>query len=177
MKHQLLVIAFTACCTLMLGQSQWSGTAEFTVEAEDVKPGDWDYIPQSVQYDTDGVHWRIVEQGTSFERVWIGEHGADRYHILFHFLGNAVELQEDCAPVGVKSLPWGPPPCPWAQGASAERVAVNDGPVRYALVLTDIREERPSSWGRKHFDLPPGYLPIDKMGLAALLQRLSRTSD
>lgn len=177
MKHLLLVIAFTASCTLMLGQSKWSGTAEFTVEAEDVKPGDWDYIPQSVQYETDGVRWRIVEQGTSFERVWIGEHGAESFHILFHFLGNAVELREGCAPVSVEPLPWGIPPCPWAQGASAEQVAVADGPVRYTLALVKSRPERPGSWSRNHFDLPPGYEPIDKMGLAALLQRLSRTSD
>ena len=177
MKHLFCILAVAAANTLAFGQSEWSGTAEFTVEAEDVKAGDWDYIPQSVQYETDGVHWRILEQGTSFERIWMGRHGADRYHILFHFLGNAVELEERCAPEVAEALPWGMPPCPWAEGASAGQVAVTDGPVQYTLVLVASRTAHPNSWSRKHFDLPHGYEPIDKIGLAALLQRLNRSSE
>jgi hypothetical protein len=54
---------------------------------------------------------------------------------------------------------------------------VNDGPVRYELKERGVRAVKRSGWDRKHFGLPRGYEPIDKPGLAALLQSLGRSID
>lgn len=177
MKHLLVFLGLAAVCASACGQSGWSGTAEFTVEPLNVNASDWDYIPQSVVYETDGKNWRIVERGTSFERVWIGQHTADRYHILFHFLGNAVELEATCEAGVVRSTTWGIPPCPWADAATEDRVVITDGPVQYALERSSSTAAKPTWWDRGHFDIPPGYEPIDKPGLAALLHTISSPSD
>ena len=73
------------------------------------------------------------EQGTSFERIWLGAHGAPTHHILFHFLGHAVELEERCTGEPIAQFEWGPVPCPWSIDASRSLLFVNDGPVRYEL--------------------------------------------
>ena len=54
---------------------------------------------------------------------------------------------------------------------------VSDGPVRYELNEQSKRTVKCSNWDRKHFELPNGYEPIDKPGLAALLQSLGRPLD
>ena len=52
-----------------------------------------------------------------------------------------------------------------------------ENPVRYELNEQSKRAVKRSSWDRKHFDLPNGYEPIDKPGLAALIQSMGSVSD
>lgn len=173
MKHGLLLLG---CLWALLanGQTPWSGMVEFAVEPLAVEAGDWDYIPQTVTYETNGKDWRILERGTSFERIWIGRHGAPEYHILFHFLGHAVELLEACESGDVlEARDWGVPPCPWTKALPSGELEIQDGPARYALRLESVTAAKPTWWDRGHFAMPPGYEPMDKLGLAALMQSLA----
>lgn len=177
MKNGLLLLG---CFwgVLANGQTPWSGVVEFAVEPIAMEDGDWDYIPQTVTYETNGADWRILERGTSFERIWLGRHGAAEYHILFHFLGHAVELLEGCPPADGNTndwqgTEWGVPPCPWLAAVQAGALHINDGPARYALRLESMTEAKPTWWDRRHFAMPPGYEPMEKFGLAALMQSLA----
>ena len=158
-------------------QGAWSGEVIFDVTPRQATESQWDYLPQTVTYETNGEAWRILEQGTSFERVWIGEHGAPTHHILFHFLGHAVELKERCASESIAQFDWGPAPCPWIVEAENAVLFVSDGPVRYELNERSKRTVKRSNWDRKHFELPNGHEPIDKPGLAALIQSMGSVSD
>ena len=158
-------------------QGAWSGEVVFEVTPRQANESQWDYLPHTVTYETNGEAWRILEQGTSFERVWLGEHGAATHRILFHFLGHAVELEERCAGEPIAQFDWGPAPCPWNFDAGSAVLFVSDGPVRYELNELTKRAVKRSEWTRKHFDLPSGYEPIDKPGLAALLHTLHRPLD
>ena len=158
-------------------QDTWSGAVIFDVTPRQATESQWDYLPHTVTYETNGEAWRILEQGTSFERVWIGEHGTPTHHILFHFLGHAVELEERCTGEPIAQFDWGPAPCPWNVDEERAVLFVSDGPVRYELNEQSKRAMNRSNWDRKHFDLPNGYEPIDKPGLAALLQSLGRPLD
>lgn len=175
MKFLLTVMTLTGIA-FANAQSGWSGEAIFDVNPVEASESQWDYIPHTITYQTDGEHWRVLEQGTSFERIWIGNHGASDYHILFHFLGHAIELEEPCPPGRTAALEWGAVPCPWSD-ASSEEIRVKDGPVQYALLQRSVRSIPHAGWSRNHFDLPSGYEPIDKPGLAALLQSLGQTRD
>lgn len=176
MKRLLLCWMLTGC-SFADAQDGWTGEVIFDVTPGQADQGQWDYIPHTVTYQTDGQAWRILEQGTSFERIWLGAHGAPTHHILFHFLGHAVELEERCTGEPIAQFEWGPVPCPWSIDASRSLLFVNDGPVRYELKERSVRAVRRSEWDRKHFGLPRGYEPIDKPGLAALLQSLGRSLD
>lgn len=176
MKHLLL-------CLMLVGhavsgaQDAWSGEVVFDVDPRLANESQWDYLPHTVTYETNGEAWRILEQGTSFERIWLGEHSAPTHHILFHFLGHAVELEEDCKNTRIAQFDWGPAPCPWNVDAGGTVLFVSDGPVRYDLKEQTKRAVKRSEWDRRHFELPNGYEPIDKPGLAALLQSLGRSLD
>jgi len=158
--------------------SNWSGSVEYVVSPGDTEPTSWDYLPQSITYQTDGVHWRIDERGTSFERIWLGQHGATTYHVLFHFLGHAVELLETCPTltrVESMDVKGKPAPCPWQSEAHLileEEMTLTDGPAEYTIEQTQKQSMVSRYWPRGHFDLPKGYEPMDKIGLAALLSRL-----
>lgn len=158
-------------------QGAWSGEVVFDVTPRQATESQWDYLPHTITYETNGEEWRILEQGTSFERVWLGKHGVPTHHILFHFLGHAVELEERCTSESIAQFDWGPAPCPWNVEAESAVLFVSDGPVRYELNVQTKRVVKRSNWDRKHFDLPHGYEPIDKPGLAALLQSLGQSLD
>ncbi len=158
-------------------QGAWSGEVVFDVTPRQATESQWDYLPHTITYETNGEEWRILEQGTSFERVWLGKHGVPTHHILFHFLGHAVELEERCTSESIAQFDWGPAPCPWNVEAESAVLFVSDGPVRYELNVQTKRAVKRSNWDRKHFDLPHGYEPIDKPGLAALLQSLGQSLD
>ncbi|MAI22473.1 MAG: hypothetical protein CL828_00290 [Crocinitomicaceae bacterium] len=156
-------------------QSDWSGEVVFDVNPLHTSKSQWDYIPHTIIYQTNGERWRVLEQGTSFERVWIGEHAAPEHHILFHFLGHAVELESSCSAKRTPQFKWGLAPCPWSTDALGEKLFVQDGPVQYALTERSLHTVKHSDWDRKHFHLPGGYEPMDKPGLSALLQSLGQT--
>lgn len=174
---RLLLFLMLAGHAVAGAQEAWSGEVVFDVTPRQANESQWDYLPHTVTYETNGEAWRILELGTSFERIWLGEHSAPSHHILFHFLGHAVELEERCKSAQNTQLDWGPAPCPWNIDAGSAVLYVSDGPVSYELKALTKRTVKSSEWDRKHFDLPGGYEPIDKPGLAALLQSLGRTVD
>lgn len=176
-----------ACCLGLAGVSlaqtsaPWSGRIAYRVEPLTETPEHWDYLPRTVVYETNGQEWRIAEEGTSFERIWLGAHDADAYYVLFHFLGHAVELLEPC-PMSGTSTETGDPthpqaPCPWIVPELGERMVLNDGPARYELVQANREVVDASNWPSAHFEVVSGYEPMDKMGLAALLSRLEGKFD
>ena len=174
---RLLLCLMLAGHAVAGAQGAWSGVVVFDVTPRQADESQWDYLPHTVTYETNGEAWRILEQGTSFERVWLGKHGVPTHHILFHFLGHAVELEEFCAGESTAQFDWGLAPCPWNVDEERAVLFVSDGPVRYDLSERTKRAVKYSEWKRRHFDLPGGYEPIDKPGLAALLQSLGRPLD
>ena len=89
-----LVVTTSLIFTASLN-AQWSGTVVYAVQTEnDFQPKGLDYLPQQVILETNGQQFRILETGTDFERVWLMDE--DEAHVLFHFLGHAVELLEPC---------------------------------------------------------------------------------
>ena len=160
-------------------QSQnWSGRIEYVVSPGDLEATRWDYLPQTITYETDGTHWRIDERGTSFERIWLGQHGASTYRVLFHFLGHAVELLETCPSTersDSRDFKEKIAPCPWqseARHVLKEQMTLTDGPARYTIEQSQMQSMVRRYWPKGHFDLPEGYEATDKIGLAGLLSRL-----
>jgi len=177
-----LLASMTSMLACAQSLSEWSGSIEYAVSPGEMERSTWDYLPQTITYQTDGTHWRIHERGTSFERIWLGQHGATSFHVLFHFLGHAVELLESCPTMthsdsfDFKGIP---APCPWQSGTLTvleEEMTVTDGPARYTMVQTQQQAVVKRNWPKGHFDLPEGYEPMDKMSLAALLARLDNRS-
>ena len=158
----------------------WSGTVVYDVEPLNIEASGWDYLPKTITYETNGEDWRITEQGTSFERIWIGSFEASEYHVLFHFLGHAVELLEPC--------PASPSddavecyehyaPCPWPMNSLPKSCTLHDGPASYLISAREKVETPPRNWGRNAFQLPAGYEPVDRLTLAALLSKIARSTD
>ncbi len=172
MKSRLILIMVVSNA-IANAQDTWSGEVIFDVNPMHVRAGQWDYIPHTITYKTDGKDWCIQEEGTSFERIWFGEHEAKAYRILFHFLGHAVELDEACGSKETAVFNWGAIPCPWIADAHLG-LMVEDGPVSYILEERSSRSVKRSEWRSKDFDKPKGYEPIDRAGLAALLQSLGQ---
>lgn len=181
LRRAFSICILTGMTTLLAhaqSSSDWSGSVEYRVNPGNSEQTSWDYLPQTITYHTDGVHWRIDERGTSFERIWLGQHDATTYHVLFHFLGHAVELLETC-PTQTRTesmdVKGNPAPCPWQSESRLmleEEMTLTDGPVQYTIEQTQKQTMVRRYWPRGHFDLPEGYEPMDKMGLAALLSRL-----
>ena len=166
-----------ACRLLVAGaQDAWSGEVIFDVTPRQATESQWDYLPQTVTYETNGEAWRILEQGTSFERVWIGSMA--RPPTTSCSISSAMPWNSrNAAQANPSRNSNGDRP--HAHGTLMLEVLlfVNDGPVRYELKEQSKRAVKCSNWDRKHFELPNGYEPIDKPGLAALLQSLGRPLD
>ena len=180
------------CASGLWSQSHaaWSGRVQYHVEPAQLASGmksemqseQWDYLPQEVTWETDGTRWRLIEKGTSFERLWYGQFEAQTYHVLFHFLSHAVELLEPCPPSISASrnsdgLSLGLAPCAWPAHSLPVEIELTDGPATYRLVLDKHEAIASSQWKRNHFRLPSGYEPVDKLTLAALLSRLDTRSE
>ena len=89
-----VLVMFGACSHLAIASKPWSGRVIYDVQPMNTVASEWDYLPQTITYETNGEAWRVTEQGTSFERIWIGAFDALEFSVLFHFLGHAVELLE-----------------------------------------------------------------------------------
>lgn len=151
----------------------WSGEALYQVTTKHLPESQWDYLPVALTWETNGRDWKLTETGTSFERVWLGAFDADEYHVLFHFLGHRVELVESCNHDQVRSregnADLGAGPCSWPTEFLPETCTLTDGPATYDIELTSAAPVDAADWDRKHFKIPPGYEPMDRMSLAALL--------
>jgi hypothetical protein len=177
---------------------RWSGTITYAAEANNVPPEGLDYLPTNVVLETDGKNFRIVETGTDFERIWLIND--DEAHVLFHFLGHAVELLEICPssrPVSVESrggmkeiagmkgalcrraTGWaveaetlGAAPCLWPTAWIPLQCTIEDGAAHYTLTAQTIAAVNRKDWPRKHFDIPPGYEPVDRITLSTLISSI-----
>lgn len=168
---------FGACSHSALASRPWSGKVIYDVQPMNAVASEWDYLPQTITYETNGDAWRITEQGTSFERIWIGEFDAPEFSVLFHFLGHAVELLEFC----LKGEPgnageWydAPAPCAWPVKFLPKSCVLADGPASYRIVSRERIEMPIRSWSGNAFELPKGYEPMDRLSLSALLSSLSK---
>ena len=177
---------------------RWSGTITYAAEATDVSPDGLDYLPTHVILETDGENFRIVETGTDFERIWLIHD--EEAHVLFHFLGHAVELLEICPnsrPVfvenrgGMKEIAgmsgalcrratgWaveakdlGAAPCLWPTASIPLQCTIEDGTAHYTLTAQTISAVSRKDWPRKHFDMPDGYEPVDRITLSTLISSI-----
>ena len=158
----------------------WSGTITYDVQALNNEASDWDYLPQTISYHTNGQAWKIVERGTSFERIWMGNLGGENFHVLFHFLGHAVELLEPCPPASDDSKgEWyeAAAPCPWPVGALPKSCTLRDGPATYRIAVREKVDRAVKDWKQSFFELPQEYEPMDRLSLAALMSSLSPSKD
>jgi len=180
----------------------WSGTITYDVQALNNEASDWDYLPQTISYHTNGQAWKIVERGTSFERIWMGnldgenfqivERGTsferiwmgnldgENFHVLFHFLGHAVELLEPCPPASDDpNGEWyeAAAPCPWPVGALPKSCTLRDGPATYRIAVREKVDRAVKDWKKSFFELPQEYEPMDRLSLAALMSSLSPSKD
>lgn len=158
----------------------WSGTITYDVQALNNEASDWDYLPQTISYHTNGKAWKIVEQGTSFERIWMGNLDEEKFHVLFHFLGHAVELLEPCpAASDDPNGEWydAAAPCPWALLALPKSCTLRDGPATYRIAVREKVDRAAKDWKRTFFELPEEYEPMDRLSLAALMSSLSPSED
>ena len=191
-QRTLIAGLLLLCASVAWTQSPptWSGRVQYRAvpsaqAVPETSPGameKWDYLPKQVVWETNGGHWRLVEKGTSFERLWYGQFDSNTYHVLFHFLGHAVELLETCPPPLAKtdhpeSFDLGLAPCAWSVGALPREIELTDGPAAYRLIMESQETIAPSEWEEDHFTMPLGYEPVDKMTLAALLSRLDSHSE
>ena len=193
-----LVVTTSLIFTASLN-AQWSGTVVYAVQTEsDFQPKGLDYLPQQVVLETNGQQFRILETGTDFERVWLMDE--DEAHVLFHFLGHAVELLEPCPNVqplilagrggtrdvagitgiitrrstgwAVESEQLGTAPCGWPTAWIPLQCTIEDGQARYELVAQSVVDLPKKQWPRKHFDLPEGYEPVDRFTLSTLISSI-----
>jgi hypothetical protein len=158
----------------------WSGTITYDVQALNNEASDWDYLPQTISYHTNGKAWKIVERGTSFERIWIGNLDSENFHVLFHFLGHAVELLEPCPPASDDpNGEWyeAAAPCPWPVGSLPKSCTLRDGPATYRIAVREKVDRAVKDWKRSFFELPQEYEPMDRLALAALMSSLSPSKD
>lgn len=201
----LLLSPFLVFDTGTWGQGEvvtdWSGEIEYAVSAVEAPADRWDFLPQSLTLQTDGSHFRMIESGTDFERIWL-VNGED-VHILFHFLGHAVELLESC-PTGniTSSFPTtneqhvvaghttqlvqcvtgpaleaqdlGSAPCIWPTARMPLECTLADGKARYQITAISVRSIPRKQWKRRHFDLPSGYEPVDRPTLSTLISSMPR---
>lgn len=189
-------------CLLFTGslRAQWSGTVVYNVQTEsNFQPLGLDYLPLQVVLETNGQQFRILETGTDFERIWLMNE--EESHVLFHFLGHAVELLEPCPQArplilsgrggtrevagmtgiitrrstgwAVESETLGQAPCGWPTAWIPLQCTVQDGQATYELVAQSIIEKSKKQWARKHFDLPDGYEPVDRFTLSTLISSIS----
>ncbi|MDA8606723.1 hypothetical protein N9L13_06795 [Flavobacteriales bacterium] len=158
----------------------WSGTITYDVQALNNEASDWDYLPQTISYHTNGQAWKIVERGTSFERIWMGNLDGENFHVLFHFLGHAVELLEPCPPASDDSKgEWyeAAAPCPWPVSALPKSCTLRDGPATYRIAVREKVDRAVKDWKQSFFELPQEYEPMDRLSLAALMSSLSPSKD
>jgi hypothetical protein len=155
----------------------WSGKIIYDVQPMNSAASEWDYLPQTITYETNGKDWRITEQGTSFERIWIGEFDAAEFSVLFHFLGHAVELLEPCPNEVLDGEgQWfdAPAPCAWSLRALPKSCILRDGPASFRILVHERTDVPIRNWEKNTFVLPEGYEPMDRMSLSALLTSLTR---
>ncbi len=173
----VILVAFQSQETM--ASKPWSGQIVYKVESLNAEASAWDYLPQTITYETNGEAWKIIEQGTSFERIWLGNFEDEDYYILFHFLGHAIELLESCPSIDESAagkLFDSPAPCPWSLPALPESCVLSDGPASFQITAIQKLDIPAKNWERKSFQLPKGYEPMDRMSLAALLTRISSSS-
>jgi hypothetical protein len=158
----------------------WSGTITYDVQALNNEASDWDYLPQTISYHTNGQAWKIVERGTSFERIWMGNLDDENFHVLFHFLGHAVELLEPCPPASDDpNGEWyeAAAPCPWPVIALPKSCTLRDGPATYRIAVREKVDRAVKDWKQSFFERPQEYEPMDRLSLAALMSSLSSSKD
>lgn len=161
--------------------ASWSGSAHYAVTPLVQDSTDWDYLPLELDFETNGNEWKISERGTSFERNWYGQFGSENYRVFFHFLGHAVELLEPCQNESndtvIHAEDLGRAPCCWGIAQLPLQIELQDGPARYTINLTNHEAIRSDKWPENHFEFPDGYEPMEREDLAALLYRISMTSE
>lgn len=168
---------FGACSHLAIASKPWSGRVIYDVQPMNTVASEWDYLPQTITYETNGEAWRITEQGTSFERIWIGVFDALEFSVLFHFLGHAVELLESCSsgePSNAGTWYDAPAPCAWPVKSLPKSCILSDGPASFRISSRERIEMPIRSWSEDAFELPEGYEPMDRLSLSALLSSLSK---
>ena len=200
MSHPIFPLLLASMLFTSSLHAQWSGTIVYNVQAEtNIQPQGLDYLPQQVILETNGQQFRIVEKGTDFERIWLMDE--EESHVLFHFLGHAVELLEPCPQArpliltdrggtrevagmtgiitrrstgwAVESETLGQAPCGWPTAWIPLQCTMQDGQATYDLVAQSIIEKSKKQWPRKHFDLPEGYEPVDRLTLSTLISSIS----
>jgi hypothetical protein len=73
----------------------------------------------------------------------------------------------------VESETWGQAPCGWPTAWIPLQCTMQDGQATYDLVAQSIIEKSKKQWPRKHFDLPEGYEPVDRLTLSTLISSIS----
>ena len=66
--NRLLLFLMLAGHAVAGAQDAWSGEVVFDVTPRQASESQWDYLPHTVTFETNGEAWRILEQGTSFEQ-------------------------------------------------------------------------------------------------------------
>lgn len=146
-----------------IAQTHWT----FNTEVIAVPNDGIDFVPTTVHVYTDGKgQYRVEESGTDVHRVWL-QTDDEGYVVMFMFLGHQVALVERCTSPG--------PLCfwpAWATQDTSRGIEITDGPARYRM-----KEVRQVALTRREisqidFDLPEGYVRVDRSTLAALLNDL-----
>ena len=155
------MLLLAVCCSSIAHTSQpWSGKVIYDVTPLNVEASEWDYLPHTMTYETNGKAWKITEKGTSFERIWMGTFERLDYHVIFNFLGHAVELIEQCPTTTPNvSGQWyeHDAPCSWAIAALPKSCTLKDGPSLYQINVREKADIPDRKWDRKAFELPAGY--------------------
>ncbi len=199
LRHCSTLLLCLGSLCLVPANAQWSGTVVYNVQTENnIDQRGLDYLPQQVVLETNGRQFRILETGTDFERIWLldGQEG----HVLFHFLGHAVELLEPCPQYrplivsdrggtkevcgltgiitrrstgyAVESEMLGQAPCSWPTAWVPLQCTIKDGQASYELIAQKVTEKQKKQWPRKHFDMPKGYEPVDRLTLSTLISSI-----
>jgi hypothetical protein len=199
--HQRLLTLLLVLPVLFSGTlfAQWSGTVVYSVHGKTNKETQKrDYLPEQVVLETNGNAFRILETGTDFERIWLlDDHEG---HVLFHFLGHAVELLEPCpqsrplilsSRAGTREIAgirgdltrratgWaveseilGLAPCGWPTAWIPLQCTIQDGQASYELIAETVTEMPKKKWPRKHFQIPEGYEPVDRLTLSTMISSI-----
>ena len=170
----------------------------YTVQAKNTDIQGLDYLPEQVILETNGQAFRILEMGTDFERIWLlNDHEG---HVLFHFLGHAVELLEPCPlstpPIlssragtkevagvsgiitrratgwAIESEALGLAPCSWPTAWIPLQCTIQDGQASYDLIAETVTNKPKKQWPRRHFQIPDGYEPVDRLTLSTLISSI-----
>lgn len=162
-------IAFWIMGGLLWGRLGITAQTHYTFNTEVITvPDDGiDFVPTTIHVYTDGNgHYRVEEFGTDVHRVWL-QTDEEGYAVMFTFLGHQVALVETCNSQG--------PLCfwpAWTPQETALGIEINDGPARYRMKEVDRVALSRHEISQIDFDLPKGYVRVDRSTLAALLNDL-----